>query len=66
MSTLAGFTEPIPHIPYFCRNGNYIVKEWVEDFTDAVGNSGQRTMIIFYDKKKNKNSEPVIRYVKWK
>ena len=65
MTTFAGFIEPTTHIPYFCRNGNRIVKEWVEDFDDGCGHRGKMTMLIYYDKKKNKNSDPVMKYIKW-
>lgn len=61
---LAGEIEITPHIPYFCRGGNKIVKQWEENFDDGHGHTGVRIMIVYKDKN-GKLSDPVMRYIKW-
>lgn len=54
----------IPFVPYFCRDGNKIVKEWQEQFTDPTGNSGTICLVIFTNKK-GEESPPTTRWIKW-
>ena len=53
-----------PHIPYFCRDGNTIVRQWTEKFDDGHGHTGVMTMIQFKNAK-GKVSDPIMRYIKW-
>lgn len=61
---IAGEAKITPHIPYFCREGNSIVKQWEEKFDDGHGHTGIMTMIQFKNAK-GKISDPIMRYIKW-
>lgn len=52
-----------PHIPFYCSNGNSVVRKWTEPFTDKNGNEATLTLVVYKDKK-NKEHEAVIR-VQW-
>jgi len=50
--------------PFFCRDGNKVIKEYEEDFVDQAGNCAIITYIDYIDKK-GKVTERIVRYVKW-
>lgn len=50
--------------PYYCANGNKVVEQWKEDFTDRVGNCATLHKVK-YTTPKGKINEAVARVV-WK
>lgn len=63
-SISAGEVKVTPHIPYFCRDGNTVIRQWTEKFDDGHGHTGVMTMILFKNKK-GVYPDPVMRYIKW-
>ena len=53
----------VPYIPFYMRDGNEVVDEWMESFCSG-DRSGMVTFII-YKNKKGKLSEPIVKRVQW-
>lgn len=55
----------VPIIPFYCRDGNIVIKRWSEDF---VGKSGESATVhkLIYQNKKGKLSEHITYRVEWK
>lgn len=54
----------VPFLPYYCSNGNLVIRMWDEPFEDRNGNKAMLTKLVYKDKK-GKISDEIVSIVRW-